>query len=884
MKTEWPDRLTVGDRVRYMGRACTISELHGRRATLSDASGLVVVTDVMAVMCRPGFRLLDHALTDTGMPARSPSDDKAVSDRSRWWHAHIAEVITGLPPDAPTGARPRPQYDPGRRTLGEREAAKAEELARAGVHGASARTIRRKRQRYELDGIAGLADGRAGRRRDLESRWDPRVLGLVRRAVYEAEEDKPSVESVRKAVAEFVQSEPPYWELALPSRSTFHRLYAEMEAVGLLTGPDRWPGRMVELSSVQLPRLYSPKGPRNPLWLTFAMDVDTRVLLTVVAHPRPYPIEATAVLARMCVPPDLRANWPMVRAEVRTSRYYRTGVTGPLVRPQTVVIDSAVRARTRQFMEACRRHGIDVRQPRTRSASQRFSVTERLAPKIVALLMDRLCSEVADEARAAGWPVDMVQQMLDVWVHEVWTKGQLPPDTPDFGLFRTSRSPGGEYDALVSGAGWISMPLSPHAYLDLFPAAQRKVGPTGLSFRGRRYDDPALDGLRHCTDASGGRLAFDIRWDPYDTRHIWLRTPENGWVTVPSVSSKPSPVPTRSSRTEDAALPARTHDAKPSVTEVPAQPGRRRTQSSTWETPDTDFDALGQVPPADAPDRIRVAYHAQLPLLAPDVVAVIDRAEELILLNRYATGARPALLVCGSPGTGKTTALLELARRHTEREILLPRSGSTPVVHVQLPPSVTPRTLLTELAREIDAPVRARATTADLTHQVSQALRTAGTGLVLVDEFHYLHTPPGFAVSTPDVVDYLCDQVPATFVFAGIMTPTRATGPRSRRLIPLALGPTPPGPAWHDVITQTEEALRLRKHVPGSLPDMAEHLHHITGGTVQRLGYLVRSGAIRAIRDGTESLNRELLDTLAGPWLPEVDEPSHSPSSASGQL
>ncbi|MEV6401313.1 hypothetical protein AB0M39_42185, partial [Streptomyces sp. NPDC051907] len=105
-----------------------------------------------------------------------------------------------------------------------------------------------------------------------------------------------------------------------------------------------------------------------------------------------------------------------------------------------------------------------------------------------------------------------------------------------------------------------------------------------------------------------------------------------------------------------------------------------------------------------------------------------------------------------------------------------------------------------------------------------------------------------------------------------------------RRLIPLALGPTPPGPAWHDVITQTEEALRLRKHVPGSLPDMAEHLHHITGGTVQRLGYLVRSGAIRAIRDGTESLNRELLDTLAGPWLPEVDEPSHSPSSASGQL
>ncbi|MFF3373511.1 AAA family ATPase [Streptomyces sp. NPDC002680] len=876
MTTEWPDRLAVGDRVRYMGRACTISELRGRRVILSDASGLVAVTDVMAVMLMPGFRLLDHGLTDTGLPVRSPSDDAAVSEQVRWWHAHITEVMTGLPPDAPAGARPRPQYDPARNPLGEREAAKAEELARAGVRGASARTIRRKRQRYQLEGMPGLADGRAGRRRDLESRWDPLVLELVRRAVYEAREDRPSVESIRKAVAEFARSEPPFGELALPSRSTFHRLYAETEAAGLLAEPDRWPGRVVEMDTVRLPRLRSPKGLRRPLWLTFAVDVDTRVLLTVVVHSRPHPMEPAAVLARMCVPPDLRTNWPMVRVDVRTSRYYGTGAAGPLVRPRTLVVNGAVRVRTRQFMEACRRHGIEVRYSRTRSPSTKSSIAERLAPKIVALVMDRLYSEEADEARAAGWPMDMVQQVLDVWVHDVWTEGQLPPDTPVSGLFGSSASPGQAYDALVSRAGWISMPLPPRTYVDLFPAARRRVGPSGLYFAGQRYDDPALDGLRHCTDNSGGRrLAFDIRWDPYDVRHVWLCTPENGWVTVPAALPEPAPLPAHSSPTK--ALPSHAERPAPSTADVPTLTGRRRTRPRAWDPAEADVGAPGQVPSADDPDSVRVAYHAQLPLLAPDVVAVIDRAEELILLNRYATGARPALLVCGDPGTGKTTALLELARRHTELESLRPGSRPTPVVHIQLAPSATPRTLLAELARQIDAPVRARATTAELTHRVSDALRAAGTGLVLVDEFQYLHTPPGAAGPAPDVVDYLCDQVPATFVFAGIITPVRAAGQRSRRLIPLPLGPIPSGPAWRDLITRVEEALLLRKQVPGSLPDMSEHLYRVTGGTVHRLGYLVRSGAIRAIRDGTESLSRELLDTLAAPWLPEASEPPTQP-------
>ena len=49
----------------------------------------------------------------------------------------------------------------------------------------------------------------------------------------------------------------------------------------------------------------------------------------------------------------------------------------------------------------------------------------------------------------------------------------------------------------------------------------------------------------------------------------------------------------------------------------------------------------------------------------PGVVSAAQRIEELLDLNRYGAGARHGVLLHGVSGTGKTTALLEAARRYT---------------------------------------------------------------------------------------------------------------------------------------------------------------------------------------------------------------------------
>jgi len=54
---------------------------------------------------------------------------EAAAAEALWWERHVVEVLRGLPPDAPPGAVPRPEYDPGLVSLTRREQAKAAELA-----------------------------------------------------------------------------------------------------------------------------------------------------------------------------------------------------------------------------------------------------------------------------------------------------------------------------------------------------------------------------------------------------------------------------------------------------------------------------------------------------------------------------------------------------------------------------------------------------------------------------------------------------------------------------------------------------------------------------------------------------------------------------------
>ena len=82
----------------------------------------------------------------------------------------------------PTGAAPRPEYDPATRTLSDREIAKAAELAAAGTP-VAVRTLQRLRARYAQQGLWGLVDQRATREWESTGRVDARVVAAVREVI-----------------------------------------------------------------------------------------------------------------------------------------------------------------------------------------------------------------------------------------------------------------------------------------------------------------------------------------------------------------------------------------------------------------------------------------------------------------------------------------------------------------------------------------------------------------------------------------------------------------------------------------------------------------------------------------------------------------------------
>ena len=91
-----------------------------------------------------------------------------------------------MPPDSAAGHRPRPEYDPARRSLRQRELAKHAELTAAG-HEVALSTLKRLRAPVRAEGLWGVVDQRCrppGCRRP-GGRVDPRVVEATRQAIAE---------------------------------------------------------------------------------------------------------------------------------------------------------------------------------------------------------------------------------------------------------------------------------------------------------------------------------------------------------------------------------------------------------------------------------------------------------------------------------------------------------------------------------------------------------------------------------------------------------------------------------------------------------------------------------------------------------------------------
>lgn len=223
-------RIGLGERILFEGHAWTVAGLPGGLVELVDVLGRQLVRSVFQLIASPGFEILDRGpLTPPPAAVAGLGSQEEAERQALWWEQHIVEVIPGQRPGE--GAfGPRPAFDPRVHDLAAREAAKGRELAAAGVSGASARTVRRKRQRYQVQGRAGLVDARTRRAPAAGSRLDPRVVECLLNllSILEGQPPRP-MDNYQSRTREMFISRYGEDELGvMPSRTTFYRLLKQL--------------------------------------------------------------------------------------------------------------------------------------------------------------------------------------------------------------------------------------------------------------------------------------------------------------------------------------------------------------------------------------------------------------------------------------------------------------------------------------------------------------------------------------------------------------------------------------------------------------------------------------------------------------------------------
>jgi putative transposase len=575
--------LGPGDEIRLGGRVQIVVALDGTSVRLVDVTGSASIVLVGHLLADPSFELLTRrrpSLPALGTLERLPAEVLAAA---RWWERHLVEVLTGVPPDAMPGTVPRPEYDPARWSLRQRELAKHAALEAAG-HRVGMSTLKRLRRRFEIEGLWGLVDQRHARAARgggaPGGRVDPRVVEATRRAIAEeTDRSTGTVGRLRRRVAQILAEDPD--PPAMPAQRTFYRLVERLASGKHTFGSARTrrslakqpdgpfatitatrPGELMQIDSTPLDvRVVLDDGLVDRVELTGLVDQATRTIGAAVLRPTTKAVDAALLLARTLTPEPMRPGWVDALRLTRSvlphasltaiDQRLEHAAARPVIVPETIVCDRGKAFLSTTFRAACRSLGISL-QPAHPDTPTDKPIIERTLGSVGTLFAQYVAGYVGSSVERRGqgaeqqavWSMAQLQALLDEWIVAVWQnrphEGLRDPLTPDKAL-----TPNEKYAATVAAAGYVPVPLGPADYIELLPVTWRVINSYGIRIARRTYDGAALNPYRRQHSGLIDRRGlWEVHHDPYDISRIWVRNHHGeGWLQAGWTHLRTAPVP-----------------------------------------------------------------------------------------------------------------------------------------------------------------------------------------------------------------------------------------------------------------------------------------------------------------------------------------------------
>ncbi|WP_331737782.1 transposase [Streptomyces sp. NBC_00019] len=564
--------VAVGAYVRFRGLRWQVVALAGQQFHLTGEQGADEVVLAGHLFADPAFAVLGaeraQAVPQWGLFETAPA---AAREKALAWQRHIREVEYGRPDGEDSGGQVRPEYNPERWTLAEREQAKARELTALGFGRVSRSTVQRMRLAYRKQGLWGLVDHRTARSPGGgDGRQDERVVAAVKDVLRgQRGRSKGTVKALMPLVAQLLKDRHGD-TVAMPAQATFYRLVnqlahpADHPGTAVRTAPITDDGRaltptvalrpgeqvQIDTTCLDVLALFEDGSVGRPE-LTIAVDVATRAVLAAVLRPGgTQAVDAAVLLAEMAVPHPARPTWPDALRLAHSAllpgqrllsldERFEGAAARPVVVPETVVVDRGKVFLSKAFTGACQALGISV-QAAPPFAPTAKGIVERTFGSINTLFCQHLPGYTGsnvtrrgkDVAREACYSVAQLQDLLDEWLvhfHHRPHEGLRHPLLPKIAL-----SPNQMWAALVAIAGYVPVPLSGSDYLELLPVRWQAITDRGIRLHHRTYDHDLLGPYRGQTSdvaARGGK--WEVHTNPHDVRQIWVRLPGLGLTEIP---------------------------------------------------------------------------------------------------------------------------------------------------------------------------------------------------------------------------------------------------------------------------------------------------------------------------------------------------------------
>jgi hypothetical protein len=562
----------VGAHVVHQGKTWQVAAVQGQQIYLLQENGTEKALLLGRLFADPGFEVVGarvpEAVPQWGLFETVPP---TVQQRALAWLPHIREVETGLPhaPGSRAGQTMRPEYDPARWTLAQRDAAKARELTALGFPRVTRTTVERIRLAYRRQGLWGLVDKRTVRSSSPTGRADERVVAAVLEALRRQRgRSKGTIKGLRVLTGQILDDLHGPGMVALPAPSSFYRLVNSLADPAELPGrPARTattparvpsaplvlrPGEQVQIDTTRLDIMaVLEDGTLGRPELTIAVDVATRSILAAVLRPHSTKaVDAALLLAEMAVPHPARPTWPaalhLSRAEVPYQRMLslderlEAAAARPVIVPETIVVDRGKIYLSECFVAACETLGVSV-QPAPPRRPQAKAVVERTFGAI----NDLFCQHVAGHtgsnplrrgqnvAGEARWTIPQLQDFLDEWITCGWQNrrhdGLRHPVLP-----KTALTPNQMWAALITLSGYVPLPLTGADYLELLPVRWQPITDRGIRLNYRTYNHDILNphrGQRSPAASKDGK--WEIHHNPHDARQVFVRLTDGQLHEIP---------------------------------------------------------------------------------------------------------------------------------------------------------------------------------------------------------------------------------------------------------------------------------------------------------------------------------------------------------------